>query len=212
MSRYGHIGSLYDVVSLEAILYRRPRAALARLLGPMPGATVIDLGCGTGLNFGWLHNAVAPDGRIIGIDDSPSMLAAARRRIDRCGWADVTLARADITRLDDEVRATARDADAFVATFVLSLLGDDAACWSLIDDAACARPVRVALADLGDASHAPRLLRPALWALTSLGGGRVARCPWNRLTACADDVHHEEYLGGHVHLAAGTCRCPPAPR
>ncbi|MBA3605706.1 MAG: ubiquinone biosynthesis protein, partial [Acidimicrobiia bacterium] len=44
--RYGLAGRLYDVVSLEPLLYRRPRARLLELLGPLPGATVVDIGCG----------------------------------------------------------------------------------------------------------------------------------------------------------------------
>ena len=58
MSRYARLGWVYDVISLEAVLYRRPRPRLAELFGPMPGATVVDVGCGTGLNLAWLRRAV----------------------------------------------------------------------------------------------------------------------------------------------------------
>ena len=47
MKRYAHVGRLYDLVSVEPLLYRRPRQRLGELLGPIPGATVVDVGCGT---------------------------------------------------------------------------------------------------------------------------------------------------------------------
>jgi ubiquinone/menaquinone biosynthesis C-methylase UbiE len=76
---------LYDCVSVEPLLYRRLRQRLGELLGPIPGATVVEVGCGTGLNLGWLHDAVSPGGRVIGVDASESMLSAARRRTRRHG-------------------------------------------------------------------------------------------------------------------------------
>jgi len=45
------VGGLYDLVSLEPLLYRRPRRDLLRQLDLPPGDTVLDLGCGNGLNF-----------------------------------------------------------------------------------------------------------------------------------------------------------------
>ena len=42
------------------------------------GETVIDVACGTGLNFTRLEAAVGPTGHIIGIELSPEMIAHAR--------------------------------------------------------------------------------------------------------------------------------------
>jgi ubiquinone/menaquinone biosynthesis C-methylase UbiE len=39
------------------------------------GDTVVDLGCGTGLNFSLLQGQVGPRGRIIGVDLTDAMLA-----------------------------------------------------------------------------------------------------------------------------------------
>ena len=44
-----------------------------------PGATVLDLGCGTGLELGYYFEAV-PTARITGIDLSPGMLEALRHK------------------------------------------------------------------------------------------------------------------------------------
>lgn len=54
--------------------YRR-RAVAALAL--RPGATVVDLGCGTGRNFPLLRAAVGPQGRVVGVDLTDAMLRAA---------------------------------------------------------------------------------------------------------------------------------------
>ena len=74
---------------------RWQRMAIARL-GVQPGDTVIDVACGTGLNFASLQRFVAPSGRIVGIDLSPEMLDVARERIQARGWDNVTLVEAAV--------------------------------------------------------------------------------------------------------------------
>lgn len=56
-----------------------------------PGETVLDAGCGTGLSFALLEEAIGPNGRIIAIDQSPDMLARARARCEATGWSNVVL-------------------------------------------------------------------------------------------------------------------------
>ncbi len=68
--RYDLIARRYDTVSLERWLYAAPRARALDLLGAHPGDTVLDLGCGTGLNFPRLIAMVGPGGQVIGVDAS----------------------------------------------------------------------------------------------------------------------------------------------
>jgi len=56
-----------------------------------PGHSVIDAGCGTGLALPLLEDALGHEGRIIGIDQSPEMLARARQLIEANRWQNVTL-------------------------------------------------------------------------------------------------------------------------
>ncbi len=61
------------------------------MLAPASGSVVLDVGCGTGLNFAGLQQAIGPRGRVIGIDISSDMLERAHERVQRHGWQNVTL-------------------------------------------------------------------------------------------------------------------------
>ena len=43
------------------------RAEAVHRLALQPGAAVVDIGCGTGLNFPLLQEAIGPAGKIIGV-------------------------------------------------------------------------------------------------------------------------------------------------
>jgi len=45
-----------------------------------PGMRILDAGCGTGEALGWLADAVAPRGRVVGLDLAAAHTAAARAR------------------------------------------------------------------------------------------------------------------------------------
>ena len=53
-----------------------------------PGQTVLDLGCGAGLDLILAGEKVGPGGRVIGIDASEDMLPIASANIDRAGMQD----------------------------------------------------------------------------------------------------------------------------
>lgn len=68
------------------------RDQLVERLAPRPGDVVLDAGCGCGLNLPALRERVGPHGRIIGVEQSPDLLAVARHRVRRRGWRNVTVA------------------------------------------------------------------------------------------------------------------------
>lgn len=60
------------------------RAAAVRALDPRPGATVLDVGCGTGFS---LPRLAALGAKVVGIEPSPAMRKRAAARIARHGLA-----------------------------------------------------------------------------------------------------------------------------
>lgn len=211
--RYDHIGAIYDVISLERWLYRRPRQRLHDMIGPQPGATVIDAGCGTGLNFDGLVRLVGPSGRVIGIDTSQSMLAAATRRVGGAGWNNVSVIQSDIVDLTTALGRSGihtSSIDVLIATFVVSTLRDPTSFWRSVDEiTAPTASVLVALADIGRAATARRLPAIALSTLAALGGNEQHAQPWNDLARRSPDAVTEQHLGGHVHLTVGHCNHLP---
>ena len=56
-----------------------------------PGERVVDVGCGAGFDTILAAEQVGPDGRVIGVDMTPEMLAKARRSVDELGLDHVEI-------------------------------------------------------------------------------------------------------------------------
>jgi S-adenosylmethionine-diacylgycerolhomoserine-N-methlytransferase len=81
------------------ILHGRREAV--RRLAPQPGSRVLEVGCGTGLNFGLVQERLdAARGRLVGLDFSADMLGRAERRVAARGWTNVELVQADATTME----------------------------------------------------------------------------------------------------------------
>lgn len=107
------------------------RREMIDLLELEPGDAVVEVGCGPGVNFELLREAVGSEGRVLGIDYSPEMLARARERIDEHGWENVEVRREDATRADLDPESF----DAAVAAQALSAMPDVRAVVDLVHDA-----------------------------------------------------------------------------
>lgn len=83
---YDKLAELYDLLTFKDRPYRQARELIIQMLDLQEGDVVVDLFCGTGVNFAPILRQIGPTGRIIGIDGSAGMLAKARRRIQRNGW------------------------------------------------------------------------------------------------------------------------------
>lgn len=70
----------YDRSVLQRLFFRPSHDALIRSLPALPNQRLLDVGCGTG-NFlrRWLEHC--PNGRAVGIDLSPKMLALAEKNL-----------------------------------------------------------------------------------------------------------------------------------
>jgi len=112
--RYDWTTLLLYVVGFRHWAYRK-RAIESLAL--KQGDTVVELGCGTGLNFSLLLERVGPSGKIVGVDLTDAMLDGASARITAHGWSNVELVKSDAA---DFVFPSA--VDGILSTFALTLV------------------------------------------------------------------------------------------
>jgi ubiquinone/menaquinone biosynthesis C-methylase UbiE len=110
--RYDVTSRLYPVPGYP---HRALRLRAVRALGLREGDSVIDIACGTGLNFPLIQDVIGPDGRIVGVDLTDAMLARAQDRIETNGWRNVSLVQADAAEFDFPA-----EVDAILSTYAMS--------------------------------------------------------------------------------------------
>ncbi len=69
------------------------------LAAPEPGSTVLDIGCGAGMDLLLAARRVGPDGRAIGVDMTPAMADRARASARAAGLGNVNVRRGDALSL-----------------------------------------------------------------------------------------------------------------
>ena len=158
---YDISANAYYVIGFREWAYRH-RAV--RALRAQPGATIVELGCGTGLNFELIERVVGPAGRIIGVDFTDAMLVQARRRVEAHGWRNVSLVESDIARYEFPTGIAG-----VMSTFALTLVPE---CDTVIGHAvnALAAGGRLVVLDLKEPAWAPRwLVTSAAWLTRPFG-------------------------------------------
>ena len=93
--RYDRIGNRHDLIDWLLFLPFGLRKKAVEWLGLRPGDRVLEIGCGTGPNLGFLREAVGPGGRVYGVDISAGMLTHAHALCARNGWTNVSLTQGD---------------------------------------------------------------------------------------------------------------------
>lgn len=94
---------------------RAQRLRAVAALGLHAGDRVVDIACGTGLNFPLIEDVIGPEGWIVGVDLTDAMLDRARDRTETNGWRNVTLVQADAAEF-----AFPGKVDAILSTYALS--------------------------------------------------------------------------------------------
>src|ERR1700760_1083546 len=65
----------YDLTSQLYFPQQIHRRRAVHALVLQPGDTVVEIACGTGLNFAMIEQEIGPEGRIVGVDLTDAMLA-----------------------------------------------------------------------------------------------------------------------------------------
>ena len=193
-----------DAVTCRATARSPYRSRLIRDLGLDAASRVLDVACGTGLNFDLLHQAVGDSGRLVGVDNSPRTLQLARRRVGRQGWRNVDLVESDAAAYRPEERF-----DAAVCTFAIDIVPR----WRETIDmmVGAVRPGgRVGFIGFTESSRSGfALLNPAWRAAAPWFGGEVGRPVRAQVRTLCDEVSYAEVFGGFYYLLVGTPRALP---
>lgn len=180
------------------IFARWQRMAVERL-ALRTADTVIDVACGTGLNFPLLESAIGGSGRIVGIDLSGEMLAQARQRVAASGWQNVTLLESAVEEAELDVRA-----DAALFSFTHDVLQSPAAVANVITHLRPAARVASVGPKLAGRRNVPvnffvrRAARP--YVTTFQGLDR----PWRELERHVGEMKHRPLAVGGAYVAWGT--------
>jgi demethylmenaquinone methyltransferase/2-methoxy-6-polyprenyl-1,4-benzoquinol methylase len=196
-ANYDLTANLYYLVGFREVRYRK-RAVSALALGP--GDTVVEIGCGTGLNFPYLREAIRDSGRLIGVDLSDAMLEKARERIRRNRWENVELVQADAAQYEFPVGVKG-----VLSTFALTLVPEFE---QVIERAARALGSggRLVVADFKKPDRWPLWLVKLGVVITRPFGVSLdltSRKPWEAMTRHFSRMGVTESFAGAVYIAVG---------
>lgn len=95
---YDKLSYIYDFISNW--YYKSARKYAIEELMLKKGETVLNLPCGTGVNFKYFQNQLENTGLIIGIDLSVGMLNQARNKVENNEWKNIELILENATDID----------------------------------------------------------------------------------------------------------------
>ena len=95
---YDKLSVIYDYISNW--YYKKARNYAIKELQLKNGQTVLNVPCGTGVNFKYFNEYLNNTGLIIGIDLSSGMLDKAKQKIEKNGWTNVKIELNNATKID----------------------------------------------------------------------------------------------------------------
>ena len=186
---YDVTANLYYLIGFREWAYRN---MAVRALNLSRGDTVIEIGCGTGLNFNLLQKAVGPEGKILGVDLTDYMLGQARMRIEENKWSNVELIQCDATEYEFTEKA-----DGILSTFAITLIPE----FDLVIKNGCsalAPGKRFVVLDFKLPSNGLSFLAPLGASLEM-----ASRHPWESIDKYLSESAMKELYGGFAYISTG---------
>ena len=196
-ANYDFTANLYYLIGFRETKYRKMAISA---LGLKPGDTVVEIGCGTGLNFQYLIDSIGGTGQLIGVDLTDAMLVKARARIEKNGWNNVQLVQCDAAEY-----TFPPDINGIISTFALTLVPE----YEVIIERACNALVpggRLVILDLKKADRYPLWVSKLGVSITKPFGvtlDMTERKPWEAMKRYFPEVTISELYGGFAYLAVG---------
>lgn len=194
---YDLTANLYYLLGFREFAYRK-RAV--QNLNLHQGDAVVELGCGTGLNFPFIQAKIGPEGRIIGVDLTDYMLDKARERTQKQGWRNVELVQSDAAsfRFPEKVNG-------ILSTFAITLEPEYD---RVIRDGSTALAAggRFVVLDFKMPDHAPMwLIKLGVMIMKPFGVSLelASRHPWESVDRHSRRVGFVELFWGFAYISVG---------
>lgn len=194
---YDVSANLYYLIGFREAKYRKLAVAALNL---RTGDTIVELGCGTGLNFGYLLDAVGSNGRVIGVDLTDAMLQQARQRVAKNGWRNVSLIQSDATEY-----VLPPGVNGVLSTFALTLVPEFERVTKQVAQA-LAPAGRFVVLDFKQPKQWPLwIIKLGVWITCPFGVSLdlAQRKPWETMRRVFSDLKMQECYGGFVYIATG---------
>jgi ubiquinone/menaquinone biosynthesis C-methylase UbiE len=194
---YDISANLYYLIGIREFAYRKKAVDALKL---ECGDTVVEIGCGTGLNFRLLRERVGSEGKIIGVDLTAEMLSAANKRIERQNWSNIELVQSDAAAYEFPDRT-----DGVISTFAITLIPEYD---KIIKKGATALSPgkRLVILDFKMPDSWPMWLIKFFVTITRPFGVTLDladRHPWESIEQCLDLAEfYTKYFGG-IYITAG---------
>ena len=196
-ARYDLTANLYYLLGFREMEYRR-RAI--KELDLEPGQTVVELCCGTGLNFSLIEERIGTAGRLIGVDLTAGMLRQAKRRVEREGWNNVELVQHDVATFEFPGKV-----DRVLSTFALMIVPEYDRVIARARDA-LSPGGKLVLLDLKRPEQSSDLLvRIAAMTVRPFGVtfDLASRHPWESVERYFEDCRLEDLYFGFTYIVSG---------
>ena len=189
--------NFYYLIGFREFKYRKLAVQQLQL---QPGDTVVEIGCGTGLNFPLLVRAVGPEGKVIGVDLTDKMLAMAQARVAKNNWTNVDLVQSDATQY-----AFPDNINGIISTFAITLIPGYE---EIIQRGAeaLAPQGHMVIADLRKPDRWPMwIVNFMVWITRPFGTSLdiTLRKPWEAMETYLANTRFTKLYGGFTYISAG---------